>query len=161
MGINPRRKIASRLKNTVKWIVWILIIVIFCILGTIEHDPFHDFDGLRIEPVMRHEVKRIVKKAPEKKKIATNISPDDCYGAMKQVWPRHTWSIATDIIRRESGGNCNAVSPTDDHGCFQINHGLSLYGNKIYDPVFNAKIAYEQKYLKGGWRHWMCCPEYW
>lgn len=69
---------------------------------------------------------------------------------------QYNWNtdIALAIMRAESGCRPNAVSPTNDHGLMQINQGLDIYGSKIYDPAFNVKIAYEQKYAKGGWSHW-------
>lgn len=63
-------------------------------------------------------------------------------------------SIAMAIMKAESGCNATAVSPTNDHGLFQINQGFALYGQVIYDPAKNVEIAYNQKYLRGGWSHW-------
>ena len=162
MGIIVGKKKASRLKNTFKWILFVAVIVLFFIAGTIEHDPFGEIEGTKIEvksAVMRYEAKPVEKEVVAKKSVS--IPSGDCYRGMKQVFPEYLWATASDIISRESSGVATAVSPTNDHGCFQINKGLAIYGTKIYDPVFNAKVAYNQKYLKGGWRHWMCCPEYW
>ena len=54
----------------------------------------------------------------------------------------------------ESGGNPRAVSKTDDHGLFQINHGLANYGEKIYDPEFNVSLAYNGFFKTRGWKPW-------
>lgn len=69
---------------------------------------------------------------------------------------KYKWDtrIALAIMQAESGCNPNASSPTNDHGLMQINQGLGIYGKKIYDPAFNVKVAYETKYLRGGWGHW-------
>ena len=55
------------------------------------------------------------------------------------------------VMQAESGCNPNAISPTDDHGLFQ------LHGIPIYNPVNNIAYAYKEKYLKGGWNHWQVC----
>ncbi|OGY24257.1 MAG: hypothetical protein A2Y57_04200 [Candidatus Woykebacteria bacterium RBG_13_40_7b] len=77
---------------------------------------------------------------------------------------QYPWSvdIAMAVMQAESTQNgipCNkdAKSRTDDHGLFQINHGDDIYGPIIYDPAFNVKIAYTEKYAKGGWGHWTVC----
>lgn len=47
-----------------------------------------------------------------------------------------------------------ARSSTDDHGEWQIHNGLRIYGRRIYDIWFNARIAY--KMSRGGrdWSRW-------
>lgn len=74
---------------------------------------------------------------------------------------QYNWdtSVAMAIMQAESSdskGACdaNAVSATDDYGLFQINHGLEIYGTKIYDPSFNVSIAYNIKYLGNKWYPW-------
>jgi hypothetical protein len=68
---------------------------------------------------------------------------------------QYSWdsSIAMAICMAESGGNPDAVSPTNDYGLMQIHDGLDIYGTQIYDPSFNISIAY-QKYVDQGWHAW-------
>ena len=76
--------------------------------------------------------------------------------AYRPLLAQYAWnvSVAMDVMRRESGCNPNAVSPTNDHGLFQI------HAEPIYDPAANVARAW-QKYAARGWRPWYCCPEYW
>lgn len=76
---------------------------------------------------------------------------------------------ATAIAHCESRMNPNAVSPTNDHGLFQINattwnkpgHSdpvadwIGRNWHKRYDPVTNTLMAHmiQQKY---GWKMWSC-----
>lgn len=72
------------------------------------------------------------------------------------------------IVRCESNYDVNAVSPTNDHGLFQINamwnkpgHSdevadwIGRHWNLRYDPVYNALMAkmIRDKY---GWDMWSC-----
>lgn len=66
-------------------------------------------------------------------------------------WPVDT---ALAIMQAESGGNPNAVSPTNDYGLMQIHDGLQTYGPQIFDPAFNIAIAYNVKYRSRGFRPW-------
>lgn len=76
--------------------------------------------------------------------------------AYDNLFRQYAWdiSVAEAICMAESRGNPNAVSPTDDHGLMQINHGLAIYGTAIYDPAFNIKIAFTAKYASSGWYPW-------
>lgn len=76
--------------------------------------------------------------------------------AYASLFAQYAWDSQTAmaICQAESGGNPNAVSPTDDYGLMQINHGLEIYGDKIYDPAFNISIAYSAKFANSGWRPW-------
>jgi hypothetical protein len=71
------------------------------------------------------------------------------------------WALA--IIRCESGGNPNAVGPTNDHGLFQH---LGQYwadrssragwaGASIYDPEASVAVA-AWLLATGGKSHWVC-----
>lgn len=63
------------------------------------------------------------------------------------------------VMQKESGCNPNAVSPTNDHGLFQLN------GQPVYDPEANIRIAYG-KYVSPrrgtnpNWSAWyaVCTP---
>lgn len=74
----------------------------------------------------------------------------------RPLFARYGWDIRTAmaIMQAESSCNPSIVSPSNDHGLMQINKGLQLYGTAIYNPAKNIQIAYTEKYLKGGWRHW-------
>ena len=78
-------------------------------------------------------------------------------------FPPSARTKAACIIRRESGGNPDAVSSTGDYGLFQINaaahaanfyrlYHVSFYGN-IRKISYNARYA---RYLYGvaGWTPW-------
>src|SRR3954452_25302179 len=66
------------------------------------------------------------------------------------------------IMRKESGYNPRAVSPTGDYGLFQINRS-ALYGtfqpvtgqpwSSIFNPYWNAKFA-RWIYVRQGWSPW-------
>lgn len=63
------------------------------------------------------------------------------------------------VMQKESGCNPNAVSPTNDHGLFQLN------GQPVYEPEANIRIAYA-KYVSPrrgtnpNWSAWyaVCTP---
>lgn len=73
----------------------------------------------------------------------------------RPIVAKYPWPVdqAMLVMARESGGNPRAVSATDDHGLFQIHSGLANYGQAIYDPETNVKIAYGM-YASRGWRPW-------
>lgn len=78
-------------------------------------------------------------------------------------------STAHRVVKCESGYNVNAVSPTNDHGLFQINAAtwnkpghhdavadwIGRHWHLRYDPMTNAQMAkmIRDKY---GWRSWSC-----
>lgn len=104
---------------------------------------------------------------PKPKPKALGTATGSCYDAMKQVFPESQWGNATIIIKNESSGNPNNIggpnkNGTYDYGCFQINKGLQSYGEKIFDPTFNAKIALG-KWQSSGWYPWKCgeCRKLW
>ncbi len=74
----------------------------------------------------------------------------------RSIVAKYPWPVgqAMLVLSRESHGNPNAVSATDDYGLFQIHHGLEDYGQKIFDPEFNVWLAYNQYYKTRGWRPW-------
>lgn len=100
-----------------------------------------------------HEELKISKAKPRVASVATTSS-NSCVEAMKKYFPQSQWENASLVIKKESGGRPNAVSATDDHGCFQIHRGLSTHGQKIYDADFNSKLAYEHYYVNRGWTPW-------
>ncbi len=72
-------------------------------------------------------------------------------------------AVAACIIKRESGGNPKAVSPTDDWGLFQLNRPSHkaqferMYGrpfeSKALDPRLNGRYA-AYLYSIAGWSPW-------
>lgn len=108
-------------------------------------------------PIEEIEIPEEVEEEPkvEEPKKVTVLPVSDCYTAMRQVWPENLWENASLVITKESGGRSDAVSSTNDHGCFQIHGGLQTYGNKIYDADFNVRLAYGHYYLNRGWTPWM------
>lgn len=78
-------------------------------------------------------------------------------------FPAHARAKATCIVKRESGGNAKAVSPTDDWGLFQIHRPVHkrqferMYGapfeRKVLDPTLNGKYA-AYLYSVAGWSPW-------
>lgn len=102
-----------------------------------------------------HTKKKPATPAPSASRKVAQVSPG--VEQWRSIVAQYDWpvNIALAIMRCESGGNPTAVSPTNDHGLFQINKGLQIYGEQIYDPAFNVKVAYEKKYkTKQSWNHW-------
>jgi len=68
---------------------------------------------------------------------------------------QYSWNtdIALAVMYAESGCNPNAISPTNDHGLFQL-HNIRIYGE-----AENIAYAYNEKYMKGGWKHWVVCTK--
>ena len=75
--------------------------------------------------------------------------------AYRPLVSQYSWPIDTvlQIMYAESGCNPDAISSTNDHGLMQ------LHGIRIYDPAQNIAYAYNEKYLKGGFRHWSVCTK--
>ncbi len=92
--------------------------------------------------------------------IQTNL-PAKCLDFYEEV-SKYNWNVdvAMNIMKAESGCNPNAINKTDNHrqclgsfGLFQI----SCTTSTTLDPKENIRLAYEEKYLKGGWKHWSVC----
>lgn len=70
-------------------------------------------------------------------------------GIIREQWKAtKDGEIAVAVAYSEHGLNCTGVSPTNDHGLFM------LHDIPEYDCVKNARIAYEEKYLKRGFQPW-------
>lgn len=89
---------------------------------------------------------------------------DDLDGLLTAAgWPAELHGQAQAVIACESGGNANAVSPTDDWGLFQI-HAPAWSGffgveaSAFLDPAFNARSALTIYQRSGGWGPWACRP---
>lgn len=88
--------------------------------------------------------------------------------AIQAIFPQEV-SKATSIAQCESRMDPNAVSPTNDHGLFQINattwnkpgHAdpvadwIGRNWHKRYDPVTNAIMAKKIR-DRYGWNMWAC-----
>jgi hypothetical protein len=96
-------------------------------------------------------------KVPQEEPVQEIVT---CSMAIEMVWPEELQKTAKAISKAENRAqNPRAIGGPNpngsyDYGCFQYNWGYENYGEQIFDPVFNAKVAYENKYLKGGWTHW-------
>lgn len=100
--------------------------------------------------------------------VQTKVSaPAPATGDVEQyrsLVAQYDWNVdqALLVMGKESGGNKTAVSSTDDHGLMQIHNGLANYGQAIYDPATNIKVAYGIWKGRGhgrGWTAWYSvCP---
>jgi len=77
----------------------------------------------------------------------------NCFEAIRNNWPAELYPVAQAVVRAESGGHPGRISPTNDHGCFQLNKGYASWGRAVYDADFNAKQAYRM-YQSRGWQPW-------
>lgn len=85
-------------------------------------------------------------------------------GGCEQYRPlvsQYGWNVdqAMVVMSRESGCRTTAVSPTNDHGLFQVNatYHLAKVGgnlNALYDPATNIRIAYGIYAARGNWSAW-------
>lgn len=83
----------------------------------------------------------------------------ESYRPLVQKYFGSATSAAMVVMQKESGCNPNAVSPTNDHGLFQLNN------QAVYDPESNIRIAYA-KYVSPrrgtnpNWSAWyaVCSP---
>lgn len=83
----------------------------------------------------------------------------EAYRPLVQKYFGSATPAAMITMQKESGCNPNAVSPTNDHGLFQLN------GQPVYDPEANIRIAYA-KYVSPrrgtnpNWSAWyaVCTP---
>lgn len=65
----------------------------------------------------------------------------ESYRPIVQKYFGSATNAAMITMSKESGCRPTVVSPTNDHGLFQLN------GIKVYDPEENIKIAYHQKFV--------------
>lgn len=98
---------------------------------------------------------------PNTARASQRVRPN--VGGCEQYRPlvsQYSWPVeaAMLVMLKESGCRANAVSPTNDHGLFQLN------GQRVYDPAENIRIAYG-KYVGGrvgvnNWSAWyaVCTP---
>ena len=84
----------------------------------------------------------------------------ECAGweaVVASYFPASQVGSACAVLMCESQGNPNAVSPTNDHGLFQINvvHRDSFDWSRRYDPHVNTAFA-AQLWGEQGWSPWAC-----
>ncbi len=82
---------------------------------------------------------------------------------VRKNFPAAEHAKAMDVIECESNFDPTAVSPSNDHGLFQINivhkprvqsMGYS-WDPQIYDPYINGKVA-RALWDESGWQPWTC-----
>ncbi len=87
--------------------------------------------------------------------------PTKCKPYWEEV-TKYDWDATTTIkvMYAESGCNSQAKNMQDSHKTCKGSFGLmqiSCGYKDLHNPVQNIKIAYEEKYSKGGWSHWSVC----
>ncbi len=80
------------------------------------------------------------------------LTADYSFAALEHIWMAvggsgRTASHAACIAEHESGGNPNAISPTNDWGLWQIHNG----GPRMLNPAANAATAVR---MSGNGRNW-------
>ncbi len=117
-------------------------------------------EARRIEEARQAEEAR---RAEEQQRAAVATAPA---GSLESIIQRHFGEASSSAIRIaqcESGMNPNAVSPTNDHGLFQINivHRSQFEAvtgaswSSVYDPELNTIYA-RHLYAQQGWGPWTC-----
>ena len=78
-------------------------------------------------------------------------------GLVAAYFPAEQVATGCRILMCESQGNPNAVSPTNDHGLWQINivHRNSFDWSRRYDPDVNTAFA-RKLWGEQGWSPWSC-----
>jgi hypothetical protein len=84
----------------------------------------------------------------------------ESYRALVQKYFGQYTASAMTTMSHESGCNPNAISPTNDHGLFQLNN------QPVYDPEANIRIAYAKfvsprRGTSPNWSAWyaVCTPD--
>jgi hypothetical protein len=83
------------------------------------------------------------------------LTADYSFGALEHIWTAvggsgKTASHAACIAEHESGGNPNAISPTNDWGLWQIHNG----GPRMLNPAANAAAAVRMSHNGTNWSAW-------
>ena len=121
----------------------------------------------QIEPLREAEKTKVVitttkqENTPQTKPIQAVGS---CQDAIKVVFEVNHQNIAKAIsLAENTSQNPRAISATGDYGCFQINKAShfrnGLWRGKytfeqVYDPVINARLAYEISHSGTYWGAW-------
>lgn len=97
--------------------------------------------------------------------VAPTSEPDRFISGVEQwrslvasIFPAAAVETVLRIMRCESSGRADAVSPTDDHGLMQINrqNHWRFGGRSPYDPVANLEVAYAMSGGGTNWAPWSC-----
>ena len=91
--------------------------------------------------------------------ITTTTARFYSFGALEHIWMAvggsgGTASHAACIAQHESGGNPNAISPTNDWGLWQIHNG----GPAMLNPATNAATAVRMSGDGSNWSAWTTAP---
>jgi hypothetical protein len=82
--------------------------------------------------------------------------------AIRLVFPAATENTAIRVARCETGGTFNprAVGRAGERGLFQIHpvHFGWAQPWRLFDPVWNARVAYRLSRGGTSWRAWSCKP---
>lgn len=91
----------------------------------------------------------------------TSSRTGSVHDAINRYFPE-VYDKAVRVATCESGLDPSAVSPTNDHGLFQINYvhrsrveSMGYSWSQIYDPYVNSRVA-RSLYNESGWRPWVC-----
>ena len=89
--------------------------------------------------------------------IERSASGDYSCAGLEQIWEQaggsaSTARMAAEIAKAESGGNPNAISPTDDYGLWQINRSNGSLAT--LNPLGNAHSAVEMSRDGTDWNAW-------
>lgn len=76
------------------------------------------------------------------------------YDALFQKYFGDAWMVARAIGMAESGLNPAAISATNDYGVMQIHNGLASFGEQIFNPEDNIRIAADEYWKKRGFSPW-------
>lgn len=81
-------------------------------------------------------------------------------GLVASIFPEFAVDTVLRVMQCESGGNPNAVSPTNDHGLMQINavNFARFGGRSPYDPEANLEVAYAMSAGGTSFWAWSCKP---
>ncbi len=87
--------------------------------------------------------------------------PVECSKYVEEI-EKYGWDtvIAIKIMYAESGCDPMADNLRDNHEVCFGSYGLmqiSCDKGILYDSAKNIKVAYKDKYMQGGWKHWSVC----
>lgn len=82
--------------------------------------------------------------------------------AIRLVFPASTEAAAIRVARCETGGTFNprAVGRAGERGLFQIHpvHFSWAQPHRLFDPVWNSRVAFRLSRGGTNWRPWTCKP---
>jgi hypothetical protein len=126
-------------------------------LREIESKPITEIRVVEKRVEVIKEVIRYINRKPSRATQAkSGASTEQWRALVAKYFPANQVDNCLKVMACESGGNPNASSPTNDHGLMQINKGLAMYGQQIYNPEFNIRLAYTNYYARRGWQPWSC-----